>query len=233
MKKINFLKAMMMAVISISAMTFTSCSDDDDEPSNTLKLSSTKVEIAPNATSTVTIGSGTSPFTVNSSDVKIATADLKDKTITIKGVAEGNAIVKVTDKANQTGQIIVTVKTPLTVDKASAKVGIGNTVEVNVSNGTMPYTVSVKDTKIAKAKTTFIIDGNKHGSSTKSVCEKPLQLSASLSAGVKVTMANNASLFIEAGSSYYIDNHSSVDNVYKDKPLNFDFNIGVRINLNK
>ena len=61
MKKFNILKVMMMAVISISAMTFASCDNDDDEPVNTLKLNPAKVEIAPKATATVTIGSGMTP----------------------------------------------------------------------------------------------------------------------------------------------------------------------------
>jgi len=43
MKKFNILKVMMMAVISISAMTFASCDNDDDEPVNTLKLNPAKV----------------------------------------------------------------------------------------------------------------------------------------------------------------------------------------------
>lgn len=73
MKKFNILKVMMMAVISISAMTFASCDNDDDEPVNTLKLNPAKVEIAPKATATVTIGSGMTPFTVRSSNTKVAT----------------------------------------------------------------------------------------------------------------------------------------------------------------
>lgn len=84
-----------------------------------------------------------------------------------------------------------------------------------------------------RAKTKFIIGGSRNSVEEQKVSEKPLQLSATLSAGIEANIAKNTSLFIEPGASYYIDNHSSVDNVYKDKPFNFDLNIGIRINLNK
>lgn len=175
MRKFNILKVMMMAVISISAMTFASCDNDDDEPVNTLKLNPAKVEIAPKATATVTIGSGTAPFEVNSSNTKIATVTTKDKTITITGVAEGSAIVKVTDKSKQTGQVVVTVKSSLTVDKKSAEVAVGKTVDVTVSKGTAPYTVAVKDSKIATASvkdSKITIKGIKAGKTTVTVTDK-------------------------------------------------------------
>lgn len=178
MRKFNILKVMMMAVISISAMTFASCDNDDDEPVNTLKLNPAKVEIAPKATATVTIGNGTAPFEVNSSNTKIATVTTKDKTITITGVAEGSAIVKVTDKSEQTGQVIVTVKaasSSLTVDKKSAEMAVGKTVDVTVSEGTAPYTVAVKDSKIATASvkdSKITIKGIKAGKTTVTVTDK-------------------------------------------------------------
>lgn len=179
MKKLNILKVMMMAVISISAITFASCDNDDDEPVNTLKLTPAKVEIAPKNTATVTIGSGAAPFEVNSSNTKIATATTKDKTITITGVTEGSAIVKVTDKSKQTGQVIVTVKaapsSSLTVDKKSAEVAVGKTVDVTVSKGTEPYTVNVKDSKVATASikgSKITIKGVKAGKTTATVTDK-------------------------------------------------------------
>ena len=169
----------MMAVISISAMTFASCDNDDDEPVNTLKLNPAKVEIAPKATATVTVGNGTAPFEVNSSNTKIATVTTKDKTITITGVAEGSAIVKVTDKSEQTGQVIVTVKaassSSLTVDKKSVEMAVGKTVDVTVSKGTAPYTVAVKDSKIATASikdSKITIKGIKAGKTTVTVTDK-------------------------------------------------------------
>lgn len=43
----------------------------------------------------------------------------------------------------------------------------------------------------------------------------------------------SVSVYAEPGVSYYFDNHSGVDNVYKDRPTSFSLNLGVRINVNK
>lgn len=104
----------------------------------------------------------------------------------------------------------------------------GKCIGVYASGGGM-----VEKCVSGKAKTKFIIGGNRNSIEENNVSEKPLQLSATLSAGVEAKVSKDISLFVEPGVSYYIDNHSSVDNIYKDKPLNFDINIGVRLNLNK
>lgn len=187
MKTNNFLKVAMLTAMGFFALTFTSCDNDDDEPSNALKLNPTKVEIVPNGTATVTIGSGTATFTAKSSNEKIATASLKDKTITITGVAEGSCFVKVTDKNNLTGQVIVTVKEPLTVDKTSAEVAVGKTVDVTVSNGASPYTATVKDSKIATVSvkdSKVTITGVKAGATTVTITDKNKK-SATVSVTVK------------------------------------------------
>lgn len=83
------------------------------------------------------------------------------------------------------------------------------------------------------AETKFFIGGNVNETESQSVREHALQFSASLAAGIEAALSQNVSLFVEPGLNYYFDNHSSVDNVYKDRPLNLDLNLGLRINLNK
>lgn len=83
------------------------------------------------------------------------------------------------------------------------------------------------------SQTDFIIAGVKYSETEQDISEKPLQLSAALSAGIEAQLSSNVKLFVEPGLNYYIDNHSNVDNSYKDKPLNLDLSIGVRLNINK
>lgn len=40
------------------------------------------------------------------------------------------------------------------------------------------------------------------------------------------------SAYVEPGVSRYFDNRSEVENIYKDKPTNFNLNVGLRIYLN-
>jgi len=174
MKKISIFKVFMMAAISVFALTFASC-DDNDEPENTLKLNPTKVLLAPKGTATVAIENGTAAFTANSSNEKVATATVTDKTITITGVAEGYAMVKVMDKNSQMGQVAVTVKEPLTVNKTSVEVEVGKTASITVQKGAAPYKATTADSKIATASvkdSNITITGVKAGNTIVTVTDK-------------------------------------------------------------
>lgn len=81
--------------------------------------------------------------------------------------------------------------------------------------------------------TDFVIGGVKYSETEQSISEKPLQFSASLSAGIEAQLTSNIKLFAEPGLNCYIDNQSKVDNSYKDKPINLDLSVGVRFDINK
>ncbi len=68
---------------------------------------------------------------------------------------------------------------------------------------------------------------------TQHIMDRPIQWSASASLGVQYNILPTLGVYIEPGVSYYIDNGSDVRNIYKDKCLNFNLNIGLRLNLNK
>lgn len=84
-----------------------------------------------------------------------------------------------------------------------------------------------------KAKTDFFIGDGKHTYTKQAISEHRPQMSLALSVGLEANITKDISLFAEPGISYYINNHSNVDNVYKDKPFNVDLNIGIRFNINK
>ncbi len=142
-------KAMAMAALCLGTVTLTSCSDDDD--SKNMTFSASKVEVGIASTQDVTVKNCTTPLTAKSSDEKIATVTADKSTLTIKGVGTGTATILVTDANKQTGSISVTVKEMLTFDKTSVSVNVGKEGSITVKSGTAPYTVAVKDTKIATA----------------------------------------------------------------------------------
>jgi len=59
------------------------------------------------------------------------------------------------------------------------------------------------------------------------------QLSATLSAGLQYNFLPRFGIFVEPGVRYYFDNGSKIDNIYKDKKLNFSFQLGVAYELGK
>ncbi len=54
------------------------------------------------------------------------------------------------------------------------------------------------------------------------------QWSVGAMAGAEIRIVKGLSVYAEPGLSYYFDNGSSVRNIYKDKPLNFSLNLGMR-----
>lgn len=70
------------------------------------------------------------------------------------------------------------------------------------------------------------------GSSTK-VKEGRLQYSVNAAVGAEYNFGSGVSAYVEPGVSHYFDNHSSVVNIYKDRPTSFSLNVGLRLNVGK
>lgn len=70
------------------------------------------VSVAQGATRTVTIGGGTAPYYVSSSDLSIATVSIAGTTVTINGLTIGTATITVADTAGATKTITVNVTPP-------------------------------------------------------------------------------------------------------------------------
>ena len=46
-------------------------------------------------------------------------------------------------------------------------------------------------------------------------------------------MLRNVGVYVEPGVSYYFDDRSPLSTIYKEKPLNFNLNLGVRYTIGK
>ena len=57
------------------------------------------------------------------------------------------------------------------------------------------------------------------------------QFSVNAAAGVEYDIIPQLGLYAEPGVRYYIDNQSSTDNIFKDKPCNFSLQVGIRFNV--
>lgn len=71
-------------------------------------------------------------------------------------------------------------------------------------------------------------EGAKQGTPESSVSDHRPQWSVGAMAGAEIRIVKGLSIYAEPGLSYYFDNGSSVRNIYKDKPLNFSLNLGMR-----
>lgn len=85
----------------------------------------------------------------------------------------------------------------------------GTTDEGYVENNTMKYT------------------------NTHDISSKPLQMSINAGVGIQFDIIDNVGIYAEPGLSYYFDDGSALQTIYKEKPLNFNLNVGVRFKLEK
>lgn len=85
----------------------------------------------------------------------------------------------------------------------------GTTDEGYVENNTMKYT------------------------NTHDISSKPLQMSINAGVGIQFNVHDNVGIYAEPGLSYYFDDGSALQTIYKEKPLNFNLNVGVRFKLSK
>lgn len=79
----------------------------------------------------------------------------------------------------------------------------------------------------------FVLKDEKRGSETEKLSEKPLQFSANAALGVQCKLINLMSVFVEPGISYYFKDGTSIQTIYKEKPLNFNLNMGLRFTFGK
>jgi hypothetical protein len=77
-------------------------------------------------------------------------------------------------------------------------------------------------------KGTVSSESNLPSSHNEKIKESRPQFSAKAALGGAYHFTPSLSVYAEPGVSYYFDNHSSVTNVYKDRPTSFSLNIGVR-----
>ena len=89
--------------------------------------------------------------------------------------------------------------------------------------------------KCVSGKTTheYVISGEKKKHEAEEVAAKPWQLSVNAALGAQFDVLRNVGVYVEPGVSYYFDDRSTLSTIYKEKPLNFNLNLGVRYTIGK
>lgn len=62
--------------------------------------------------------------------------------------------------------------------------------------------------------------------------DKPFQWSVNAAAGIQLNPIPNIGIFAEPGVSYYFNDGTAIQTIYKDHPCNFNLNLGIRFTLN-
>ncbi|MDE5812762.1 MAG: outer membrane beta-barrel protein [Muribaculaceae bacterium] len=63
--------------------------------------------------------------------------------------------------------------------------------------------------------------------------ERPFQWSVNAAGGLQIKPLPGIGIFVEPGVSYYFNDGTSLSTIYKERPCNFNLNVGVRFNFHK
>ena len=79
--------------------------------------------------------------------------------------------------------------------------------------------------------TTDYVMNNRATSDSAPISTKPLQWSLNAAAGAQFNILPQLGLYIEPGGSFYFDDGTTIENIYKEKPLNFSLELGLRVSI--
>lgn len=79
----------------------------------------------------------------------------------------------------------------------------------------------------------YIIGNKKRDEEVSAILSHPMQWSVGAKAGVQYNLNSLLSIYAEPGCSYYFDDHSSLETVFKDKVFDFNLNLGLRFTVGK
>lgn len=79
----------------------------------------------------------------------------------------------------------------------------------------------------------YVVNNTMQQTNTHDISTKPLQMSVNAGVGIQFNVHDNVGIYAEPGLSYYFDDGSVLQTIYKEKPLNFNLNVGVRFKLSK
>ena len=82
-----------------------------------------------------------------------------------------------------------------------------------------------------KSHTDYLSGKDIVGSTDTDLRDARPQWAVNASAGVQYDFSKLVGVYLEPGVSYYFDNGSDVRTIYKDKPFNFNLNLGVRFTI--
>lgn len=84
-----------------------------------------------------------------------------------------------------------------------------------------------------KLETVTVTNGGNRTSENTSLDVDPLQWSVTAAAGAQVNFTSRLGLYLEPGVAYYFDDHSGVETIRKEHPLNLNLQLGLRFNVTK
>lgn len=82
-------------------------------------------------------------------------------------------------------------------------------------------------------RTNYIVDGVVKQETKEKISQKPVQVSLNTGVGVQLKVLKQIGIYAEPGIGYHFKDNSSLNTIYKEKPLNFNLRFGIRLLLDQ
>ncbi len=79
--------------------------------------------------------------------------------------------------------------------------------------------------------TEYVLNKQTQTTETERISDKPWQFSVNVSAGIQYNFVRWAGLYLEPGAAYYFDDRSTLQTIHKQRPFNFNLNLGIRFSI--
>lgn len=80
-------------------------------------------------------------------------------------------------------------------------------------------------------KTKYVVENALKDETEEKLSSKPTQISVNAAAGVQLNITNRLGIYAEPGVGYHFKDNSTLNTIYKEKPLNFNLKFGLRLSL--
>ena len=80
-------------------------------------------------------------------------------------------------------------------------------------------------------KTKYVVENTLKDETEEKLSSKPTQISVNAAAGVQLNITNRLGIYAEPGLGYHFKDNSTLNTIYKEKPLNFNLKFGLRLSL--
>ena len=77
----------------------------------------------------------------------------------------------------------------------------------------------------------YVVNGKVQSKEREDVDVKNIQASLNAAIGAQVKLGHKVGIYVEPGIGYYFDDNTNVRTIYKEHPVTFNLNVGLRLNF--
>lgn len=106
-----------------------------------------------------------------------------------------------------------------------------NVIKKSAFTGYLTAGTLIEKSVSGSLKTKYVVENTLKDETEEKLSSKPTQISVNAAAGVQLNITNRLGIYAEPGLGYHFKDNSTLNTIYKEKPLNFNLKFGLRLSL--